>query len=122
MSRNAHACPSVRFALAWSRMLHMLCTLLSAGAVAALTGCLAAEEPDAAGTLRQSFPDQAAQVLEGSEAFVARDDGFSTDSKGDVEAALRRRGKLTIALPASAEEGIRFHLPGGFEVRVREQG
>jgi hypothetical protein len=114
--------PWMRVALAWTRALHVLFTLLFGGALGAGFGCAATEEPEAASALRQRFPDQAARVLENSEAFVAREQGFSTDETGDVEAALLRRGGLSIALPASAEGMVRLHLAGGFEVRARELG
>jgi Kelch motif len=112
----------MRFALVWSQLLQALFTLLLGGAFTAGAGCVTAEEPEATAALRQRFPDQAARVLEGSEAFVVRERGFATEEKGDIEAALLRRSGLSIALPASADGEVRFHLAGGFEVRVRELG
>ncbi len=56
------------------------------------------------------------------EALVAQEGGFATNIGGDVEAALQRRGGLSLAFPASADEEIHFHLPGGFDARVRELG
>jgi len=114
--------PPILSALSWGRLLHLLFTLLLGGALPAAFGCAASEEPDATSALRQTFPDQAARVLEGREAFVAREDSFAADDEGDIETALARRGGLGIALPASADGEIRFHLIGGFEVRVRELG
>ncbi|KYG01642.1 hypothetical protein BE18_32925, partial [Sorangium cellulosum] len=65
-------------------------------------------------------------MLEGSEAFVAVDGGFALASTGDsvreIEALFERRGGLHAALPASGDEKLRFYLPGGFEIGVREIG
>ncbi|WP_437281094.1 kelch repeat-containing protein [Sorangium sp. So ce375] len=115
----------MQFQLPFQRWLFILTTWLFGGAL--LTGGAGcASEPPAGVNLRQQFPDQAAQVLEASEAFVAVNGGFSLAAirdpgrELDIEAALQRRGGLHAALPARGEGEIRFHLPGGFEARVRE--
>ncbi|WP_438039012.1 kelch repeat-containing protein [Sorangium sp. So ce128] len=115
----------MHFQSPFQRWLFILSTWLFGGALlAGGAGC--GPEAPAGVKLRQQFPDQAAQVLEASEAFVAVNGGFSLASLSDpsreldIEAALLRRGGLHAALPARGEGEIRFHLPGGFEARVRE--
>src|SRR5262249_28835636 len=103
-------CPWTRWVLAWSRALHALFAVLFGGALAAGFGCAAVEEPAPLNALRQRFPDQAARVLEGSEGFVARERGFSTDDAGDVADALPCRGGLSMTLPASAEDNVLFRV------------
>jgi N-acetylneuraminic acid mutarotase len=102
-------------------------TLLAGSAIAAgVAGCTMGAEPPTADDLRLHFPDQAAQVLGTSEAFVAVEGSFGLASTsaptGDVEALFRRRGGLHAAMPAHGDDELRFHLPGGFEARVREIG
>ncbi|WP_437480304.1 kelch repeat-containing protein [Sorangium sp. So ce1014] len=115
----------MHFQSPFQRWLFILSTWLFGGALlAGGAGC--GPEAPAGVKLRQQFPDQAAQVLEASEAFVAVNGGFSLASLSDpsreldIEAALLRRGGLHAVLPARGEGEIRFHLPGGFEARVRE--
>ncbi|XXX77968.1 kelch repeat-containing protein [Sorangium sp. So ce134] len=119
---------SVRFPSRGSRF--ALSTWLTALLVGALSltglGCAPDAAPPAGDDLRLRFPEQAAQVLEGSEAFVAVDGGFALastrDSVREIDALFERRGGLHAALPASGEGKVRFHLPGGFEIGVREIG
>ncbi|AUX44200.1 uncharacterized protein SOCE26_056640 [Sorangium cellulosum] len=119
----------MHFQSPFQRWLFILSAWLFGGALSAGgAGCALGPEQPAGDDLRQQFPDQAAQVLEASEAFVAAEGGFalaSTRDPGrelDIEAAFQRRGGLHAALPARGEDEIRFHLPGGFEARVRELG
>ncbi|XXT20681.1 kelch repeat-containing protein [Sorangium sp. So ce429] len=110
-----------RFALTtWLTALLVVALLLSG------LGCAPDAAPPGGDELRFRFPGQAAQVLEGSEAFAAVDGGFALASTGDaireVEALFEHRGGLHASLPASGEGKLRFHLPGGFEVGVREIG
>jgi RHS repeat-associated protein len=72
--------------------------------------------------LARAFPEQAHNVLHGSEPFVSAGDGFSLPFVGDPAAATGRRGGLSATLPKRGEEPIRFHLLGGFEFRVSEVG
>jgi N-acetylneuraminic acid mutarotase len=89
-------------------------------------GCALDARPPGGDELRFRFPGQAAQVLLGNEGFVAVDEGFALASTGgptrEIEALFERRGGLQAALPASGEGKVRFHLPGGFEIGVREIG
>jgi hypothetical protein len=66
-------------------------------------------------TLRRRFPAKAAAVLDEGDAFVAAGEGFARP------AALRRDG-LGVTLPPSGSGAVRFELPDGFSVQVREQG
>ncbi|WP_437840601.1 Kelch repeat-containing protein [Sorangium sp. So ce1153] len=100
-------------------------TSLLAGALSlGVLGCANDSAPPSGDDLRLRFPEQAAQVLEGSNAFVAVDDGFTIASTGDSSRGLaelfERRGGLHASLPERGEGELRFHLPGGFEVGVRE--
>jgi RHS repeat-associated protein len=72
--------------------------------------------------LRLGFPDQAPRVLRGSEALVAAGDGFALALTADPVEATGRRGGLSAALPKRGEDAIRFHLLGGFDLRVHEHG
>ncbi|WP_437877508.1 Kelch repeat-containing protein [Sorangium sp. So ce513] len=89
-------------------------------------GCALDAAPPGGDELRFRFPGQAAQVLLGDEAFVAVDKGFALASTGgatrEIEARFERRGGLKAVLPARGEGKVRFHLPGGFEIGVREIG
>ncbi|WP_129576710.1 MULTISPECIES: kelch repeat-containing protein [Sorangium] len=100
-------------------------TSLLAGALSlSVLGCAQDSSPPSGDDLRLRFPEQAAEVLEGSNAFVAVDDGFTIASTGDSSRGLaelfERRGGLHASLPERGEGEVRFHLPGGFEVGVRE--
>ncbi|WP_437619049.1 Kelch repeat-containing protein [Sorangium sp. So ce1151] len=102
-------------------------TSLLAGAFSLLgLGCAHDSSPASGDELRFRFPEQAAQVLEGSDAFVAVEGGFTIASTGDpgraFAALLERRGGLHASLPERGDGEVRFHLPGGFEVGVREIG
>lgn len=109
------------------RWLSVLSTLLVGGAIAAGgPGCSLGSSPPAGDDLRLRFPDQAAQILEVGEAFVATAEGFGLASRNaaprDADTLFQLRGGLHAALPERGEDAIRFRLPGGFEARVREIG
>src|SRR5262245_40404501 len=101
--------------ISWQRWVVVFILLLGG-----VLGCAVAPDASEGDVLRLRFPDQA------GEAFVAIEDGFAlastSDAMADVEASLGRRGGLRAALPESGEGELRFQLPGGFEVRVRERG
>jgi hypothetical protein len=95
--------PWMRVALAWTRALHVLFTLLFGGALGAGFGCAATEEPEAASALRQRFPDQAARVLENSEAFrLHLAGGFEVRAR---ELGASGQGVLTGHAVAYARDG-----------------
>ncbi|WP_437281591.1 kelch repeat-containing protein [Sorangium sp. So ce375] len=112
------------------RWLFILSSLIFGGALSAGgVGCALGPEPPAGDELRRQFPEQAPQVLETSEAFVAVDGGFARASAGDLSRGIdvetllpRGRGALEATMPALGEEAIRLRLPDGFEARVREVG
>ncbi|XYI02192.1 Kelch repeat-containing protein [Sorangium sp. So ce1128] len=113
----------------FQRWLFILSSLIFGGALSASgVGCALGPEPPAGDDLRRRFPDQAPQVLETGQAFVAVEGGFALVSTGDlnreldIETLLRGRDKLRAALPERGEDGIRFRLPDGFEALVREIG
>ena len=88
------------------------------------SGCLGCSgDPALAGSapasvLRQRFPDQAAQVLEQGEAFVATSEGFALDTPSGQSGW----GAVSVTLPRNGQEAIRIRGFGGVEVRVRELG
>jgi N-acetylneuraminic acid mutarotase len=71
--------------------------------------------------LRLRFPEQAKQVLDGSETFVPIAEGFAIDLPATAEIPAGHRG-LTVHLPKNGSEPVRFALPGDFSVQVRESG
>ena len=90
-------------------------------------GCLNQDEPTA--QLHALFPVQAPHVLGGvaAEPFEQVAGGFAVAAPGGkpleaAEAALSRRGGLRMTLPREAAREIRFQLPGGFSIAVRELG
>ncbi|WP_437288109.1 kelch repeat-containing protein [Sorangium sp. So ce406] len=89
------------------------CPLLSATAF--LCGCSAELDSPASATLHRLFPEHAATVLSAREAFVPGAEGFLL---GTAEATGRPR--LSVVLPRTGSEPIRFRTPAGTEVRVRE--
>ncbi|AUX42456.1 uncharacterized protein SOCE26_038890 [Sorangium cellulosum] len=108
-------------------MIRLLFLWLLGGTISAgSAGCAVDSAPPGPDELRFRFPEQAPRVLDGAEPFVPVSGGFAlastSDPAGDIEASLHRRGGLHAALPARGEGEIRFHLPGGFDVRVREIG
>src|SRR5689334_14807416 len=64
-----------------ARIVLLLVSSMLAGAFSGGIGC--AGEADPASSLRLRFPDQAAAVLEGDEAFVPAEDGFVPASSGE---------------------------------------
>ena len=90
---------------------------LLAGPALAPAGCSA--EPEPSGALRASFPDLAAQVLDGHEPFAPTGDGFV------LRASLPSRGfrdGLRAELPRDGEGLLRLSAAGGFSIQVREMG
>jgi hypothetical protein len=99
--------------------------LVCLGALFAAMGCggqASQAELQPVESLRRGFPEQASRVLHGSEALVAAGDGFAPAFMADPVAATGRRGGLSAALPKRGEDAIRFHLLGGFDLRVHELG
>lgn len=80
-------------------------------------GCGAEGEPSSAADLRQRFPAQADEVLSARFAFAVSQEGFEIAPA--ALAAPHIRG-LRAQLPARGDGAVRFELPGGSEVRVRE--
>ncbi|WP_437591186.1 kelch repeat-containing protein [Sorangium sp. So ce1000] len=114
----------------FQRWLFILSSFIVGGALSVGgVGCALDPDPPAGDELRRRFPDQAPQVLETSEAFVAVEGGFARARAGDINGARdieamlpRGRGALEATLPALGEEKIRLRLPDGFEALVREVG
>lgn len=83
------------------------------------SGCLGcrAESEAPAIELRRQFPDQAAQVLEARASFEAGAQSFLRSPSAEP-----LPGNLDVVLPRDGADVIRFRLPGGLEVQVRELG
>ncbi|MGK3968003.1 kelch repeat-containing protein [Sorangium sp. So ce118] len=84
-------------------------------AAALLSGCGAELEPAESSALRRQFPEQAAAVLAGREAFVREGEGFRLGA-----AASEGASRLDVVLPRDGSAPIRFRTPTGAEVRVVE--
>ncbi len=83
------------------------------------SGCLgcSAESEAPAIELRRQFPDQAGQVLEARASFEAGAQSFLRSASAEP-----LPGNLDVVLPRDGADVIRFRLPGGLEVQVRELG
>jgi hypothetical protein len=92
-----------------------LVSLLAVGT----SGCLGCggETELAESALRRAFPDQAAEVLERGAPLDANEGEFTRRTSLDSEQSV-----FSIGLPRDGAGVIRFHLPGGAEIQVREIG
>jgi hypothetical protein len=97
------------------------CVLVLVAAPSGCVGCGGEPESRDADVLRLRFPEQAKQVLDGSETFVPIAEGFAIDLPATAEIPAGHRG-LTVHLPKNGSEPVRFALPGDFSVQVRESG
>jgi MYXO-CTERM domain-containing protein len=84
-------------------------------------GCGAETDAPAEAQLRASFPEQAAEVLEHRDAFVAASETFTLRA-AEVTGAALPTGTLRAVLPRLAEKAIRLDLglQGDFSVKVHE--
>jgi N-acetylneuraminic acid mutarotase len=81
-------------------------------------GELEAPSPSLATSLLLArFPDDAARVIDAGGAFTASAGGFVADTHDAPEL----RGGLEAFLPHDAREALRFALPSGFTIEVRER-
>src|SRR4051794_10958705 len=75
-------------------------------------GCAEPLEPAPAAQLRESFPQQAAQVLAAGDGFASTERGFQR-----ATTTVAARG-LDVELPREGEGEIHLRLAGGADVRV----
>ncbi|AUX40216.1 uncharacterized protein SOCE26_016150 [Sorangium cellulosum] len=91
------------------------------GILALLLGCSEVAEPLDARALRRHFPEQAAAILDGPFAFTLAGDAFEAlrppEAPGDVPGEAAPRPRF-----ARGGGALRFPLPDGSEVLVRELG
>ena len=97
-----------------------LCLLLAGGALSGLQGCDAEPRSRDTRSLHAAFPDQAGEVLESGEPLVAVEDGFTIEASDRSD--WQRRARLGAVLPMRGDGAIRFEMPDGFTVHVRELG
>jgi hypothetical protein len=103
---------------------HYLIVSLSAVFAVSSAACAGESGSFPADALRSDFPEQAARVLGGEDVGGAfersRDDGYielRDEDRGD-----RARGSLAASLPSRGDQPVRFRLPDGLEILVREDG
>src|SRR5689334_12306105 len=82
--------PMTRYKASLQLLIQNLMTSFFGTASAAGPGCAEEVEVPVASDLRLRFPDQAANVLEGSDAFAALHEGFALDSTSDFHGTLQR--------------------------------
>ena len=88
------------------------------GAAPSQEGEMDVPESAPARALWERFPDQAAEVLEQDEAFVATEEGFAPDTLSGQGAWQ----SVKVVLPRDGREAIRIRGFGGVDVSVREIG
>ncbi|WP_437310592.1 Kelch repeat-containing protein [Sorangium sp. So ce388] len=90
--------------------------------LALLLGCSEAADPLDARSLRRQFPEQADAILQGPSAFTLAGDAF--ESLRTVGALVGRSGETgpRSRFPRRGDGAVRFPLPDGSEVEVRELG
>src|SRR5262245_4108328 len=106
-----------------ARMLRRLVLLVPLALLASSpSGCVGCGgDPDprgAAEALGFRYPSHAARVLSASSSFVETEEGFAAAHEPLVAASR----KLHASLPREGQGFVRFELPSGFAVRVRERG
>ncbi|AUX22245.1 uncharacterized protein SOCEGT47_027460 [Sorangium cellulosum] len=87
-----------------------------------LLGCSEAADPLDARALRRQFPEQADAILQGPFAFTLQGASFESSRTVDAPAALSGEPGLHPRFPRDGDGAVRFPLPDGSEVRVRELG
>ncbi|XYI01869.1 kelch repeat-containing protein [Sorangium sp. So ce1128] len=90
--------------------------------LALLLGCSEAADPLDARLLRRQFPEQADAILQGPLAFAPADDGFEAPLPLDVHPDRAGTDGLPFRFPRDGDGAVRFSLPDGSEVQVREPG
>lgn len=100
------------------RLCHYLIVSLSAVFAFSSAACAGESGSFPADALRSEFPEQAAKILAEQSAFErSSDDGYLAPR--DTAPAPR---KLSAALPSRGDQPVRFTLPDGLEILVREDG
>ena len=89
-------------------------------------GCSPSTEPGRAEALQQMFPEQSSAVLEGRATILETSSGYHLAASPRVDdlalvGGLPRRG-LQVTWPARGEDAVRFELPDGLALEVREGG
>ena len=110
-----HSTQRLRCALMLAVVLLMA---LASGGVLGCNGNSALPMLSPARVVRESFPDQAAQVLAQGDAFVAAEDGFARIAPS----GQRVWRHADVALPRDGREAVRIRGFGGVELQVREVG
>ncbi len=96
--------------------------------LAALLSVGCADRPRSEHPLASAFPSVGASVIQGkgftrtAEGFVLAEPGRPADPLAAAEAALARRARLQLTLPASGAQAATVRLPGGHALHVRELG
>lgn len=103
----------------FARTLPSLLLLATFLLFAVAPGCGAEPVNPSGDTLRRSFPEHAARVLEAGSALAASGDGYGL---AEPTAGAGSWGDLGIVLPHDGADGVRFKGDAGFEIRVREHG
>ncbi|MFO0755207.1 MAG: kelch repeat-containing protein [Byssovorax sp.] len=83
-------------------------------------GCGGEPESHDADVLRLRFPEQAKQVLEGTEPFAEVAGGFTLDVP--TERLPYEHRSLRVTLPRLGTDAVHLDLPGDFSVKVHESG
>ena len=111
------------------RLCHYLIVSLSAVFAFSSAACAGESGSFPADLLRSEFPDQAARILaDDHEGAFERSsgDGYlslrALHGSEPSEPSDRARRSLSAALPSRGDQPVRFELPGGLEILVREDG
>ncbi|HTN90057.1 MAG TPA: hypothetical protein VL242_40565, partial [Sorangium sp.] len=90
--------------------------------LALLLGCSEAADPLDARALGRQFPEQADAILRGPFAFTLAGDAFESLRTVDALVGLSGETGLRSRFPPGGDGAVRFPLPDGSEVEVRELG
>jgi hypothetical protein len=106
---------------------HYLIVSLSAVFAFSSAACAGESGSFPADALRSEFPDQAALILDPAARWGwperSREDGYlELRDASDVSRGLAARRSLSAELPSRGDQPVRFKLPDGLEVLVREDG
>lgn len=101
------------------RLCHYLIVSLSAVFAFSSAACAGESGSFPADSLRSEFPEQAPRILADEGAFERSGDGGYLELR-DADTGDPGRRKLSAALPSRGDQPVRFELPGGLEIHVRE--
>jgi hypothetical protein len=95
--------------------------ILWVSTLAMLLGCGANTDAPDPGFLRWLFLEQADAILRGPFAFAPGDNGFEAPQPPDGHDGVLGEGGLHVRFPWVGDGDLRFALPDGSEVRVRNR-